>query len=165
MVNDDNLALNRLAFQFNPASFGTQTNRFAVVCRVYRTLGPYVTELPNETFQLHIGPPLAPGAFVRWRYDVKNPQVVLEERTEAYARRHQALRVSDGDHRPLLRPGGRQVRVRRVRGGRAQQGGRQLAQVTRQPPALPKGVDAPVTGSRARQPSGQGLGARLRYPG
>jgi hypothetical protein len=85
MLNDDNLALNRLTFQFNPASFGAQTNRFAVVCRVYRTLGPFVTELLNETFRLDIGPPLAPGAFVRWRYDVKNPQVALNASTEAYS--------------------------------------------------------------------------------
>jgi hypothetical protein len=85
MLNDDGPALDRLTVRFNPASFGAQTNRFAVVCRVYRTLGPFATELLNETVRLDIGPPLAPGAFVRWRYDVKNPQVALDDTTEAYS--------------------------------------------------------------------------------
>lgn len=76
-VNEDAVALNRLTFRFNPGSLGAQTNRFAVVCRVYRTLGPFMTELLNETLQLDIGPPSQPGAFVRWRYHVKNPQIAF----------------------------------------------------------------------------------------
>jgi hypothetical protein len=85
LVNDDALALNRLSFRFNPGSFGVQSNRFAVVCRVYRTLGPFSTELLNETFKLDIGPPVQPGAFVRWRYDVKNPQVSLDVQADEYS--------------------------------------------------------------------------------
>jgi len=84
LVNEDDVAFNRLSFRFNPGSFGVQSNRFAVVCRVYRTLGPFSTELLNETFKLDIGPPVQPGAFVRWRYDVKNPQISLNEQTEEY---------------------------------------------------------------------------------
>jgi hypothetical protein len=84
LVNEDDVAFNRLSFRFNPGSFHVQSNRFAVVCRVYRTLGPFVTELHNETFKLDIGPPIQPGAFMRWRYDVKNPQVKLEAATDQY---------------------------------------------------------------------------------
>jgi hypothetical protein len=85
LVNEDELAFNRLTFRFNPGSFHVQSNRFAVVCRVYRTLGPFVTELLNETFKLDIGPPVQPGAFMRWRYDVKNPQVKLDAVTDQYS--------------------------------------------------------------------------------
>jgi hypothetical protein len=85
LVNEDGLAFNRQLFRFNPGSFHVQSNRFAVVCRVYRTLGPFSTELLNETFKLDIGPPLQPGAFVRWRYDVKNPQVRLNGATDEYS--------------------------------------------------------------------------------
>ena len=85
LVNEDGLAFNRQSFRFNPGSFHVQSNRFAVVCRVYRTLGPFSTELLNETFKLDIGPPLQPGAFVRWRYDVKNPQVRLNGATDEYS--------------------------------------------------------------------------------
>jgi hypothetical protein len=85
LVNDDAAAFNRLSFRFNPGSFGVQSNRFAVVCRVYRTLGPFSTELLNETFKLDIGPPVQPGAFVRWRYDVKNPQIALDVQADEYS--------------------------------------------------------------------------------
>jgi hypothetical protein len=87
LLNDDGLALNRLSTEFAPASLGAQVNRFAVVCRVYRTLGPFMTELLNETVRLDIGAPLTPGAFVRWRYDVKNPEIALDETTDEYSYR------------------------------------------------------------------------------
>lgn len=85
LVNEDDVAFNRLSFRFNPGSFGVQSNRFAVVCRVYRTLGPFITELLNETFKLDIGPPIQPGAFVRWRYHVKNPQIAFNEKADEYS--------------------------------------------------------------------------------
>ena len=85
LVNEDDVAFNRLTFRFNPGSFGVQSNRFAVVCRVYRTLGPFITDLLNETLKLDIGPPIQPGAFVRWRYDVKNPQISLDLQTDEYS--------------------------------------------------------------------------------
>ncbi len=92
LVNEDDVAFNRLSFRFNPGSFHVQSNRFAVVCRVYRTLGPFVTELLNETFKLDIGPPVQPGAFVRWRYQVRNPQIAYDDRTDEYVYKGEAQR-------------------------------------------------------------------------
>jgi hypothetical protein len=75
LLNDDAAALNRSSFQFVPTLIGPGVTRFAVVCRVYRALGPFVTDLFNQTIRLTVGPPLPAGAFVRWTYQVKNPQL------------------------------------------------------------------------------------------
>jgi len=77
LLVDDAPARNRLVFDFVPALLGPQITRFAVGCRVYRPLGPFITDLFNQTVRLEVGPPLAPGAFIRWRYDVKNPQIAV----------------------------------------------------------------------------------------
>jgi hypothetical protein len=82
--NDDGPAAGRQRLEFVPAALGAQVQRFAVACRVYRALGPFAVELLNETIRLDLGAPPAPGAFVRWRYDVKNPQIALDETTEEY---------------------------------------------------------------------------------
>ncbi|HEY7249125.1 MAG TPA: hypothetical protein VIG37_01410 [Methylomirabilota bacterium] len=87
LLTDDGVAANRQRLVFAPAAVGPQVNRFAVGCRVYRALGPFATELLNETIRLQLGAPLAPGAFVRWRYDVKNPQIALDDVTDQYAYR------------------------------------------------------------------------------
>jgi hypothetical protein len=87
LLNDDAAALNRLSIEFAPAALGAQVNRFAVGCRAYRALGPFMTELLNETIRLEVGPPLPPGAFTRWRYDVKNPQIGFDGATETYSYR------------------------------------------------------------------------------
>ncbi len=78
LLNDDDTARNRRRLEFTPGALGSQVNRFAVVCRVYRALGPFATELLNETIRLEVGPFLPHGAFVRWRYDVKNPQIKFD---------------------------------------------------------------------------------------
>jgi len=74
LVNSDDLALNRLSFQFAPSSVGPGTTRFAVVCRVYRTRGPFIDELFDETIRMAVGSRLPHNAYVRWTYQVKNPQ-------------------------------------------------------------------------------------------
>jgi hypothetical protein len=75
LLNEDGTARNRLRFEFVPAALGPHVERLAVSCRVYRVLGPFTNELLNETIRLDVGPPLQAGAFVRWRYWVKNPQI------------------------------------------------------------------------------------------
>jgi hypothetical protein len=75
LLDQDGLAQNRRRFEFTPGALGSQTNRFAVVCRVFRVLGPFTTELLNETIRLEVGSFLPKGAFVRWHYYVKNPQI------------------------------------------------------------------------------------------
>jgi hypothetical protein len=87
LLTDDAYALNRLSIEFIPASLGAHVDRFAVVCRVYRALGPFATELLNQTIRLEVGPPLPPGAYVRWHYDVKNPVIALDGATDKYTYR------------------------------------------------------------------------------
>ena len=91
LLNDDAPALGRQRIEFSPSQLGPNLNRLAVGCRVYRVLGPFMTELVNETIRLEIGPPLSPGAFVRWRYDVKNPQIALDVATDQYSYRGDAV--------------------------------------------------------------------------
>jgi len=79
LLNDDAAAGGRLSLQFTPSSIGPGVTRFAVVCRVYRALGPFMTELLNQTIRLTVGPPLANGVFVKWTYQVKNPQFKFDD--------------------------------------------------------------------------------------
>lgn len=85
LLNEDAAAQNRRRFEFTPAAVGPQVERFAVVCRVYRVLGPFTTELLNETIRLTVGPVLPDGAFVRWRYYVKNPQIQYDIAAEHWS--------------------------------------------------------------------------------
>ena len=48
-------------------------------------LGPFTTDQLNETINLDVGPHLPPGAFIRWRYDVKNPQVKYNDAAEQWS--------------------------------------------------------------------------------
>ena len=84
LLNDDGPARNRLRLEFSPGGIGPQVDRFAVVCRVYRVLGPFTNELLNETIRLDVLAGLDDGAFVRWRYYVKNPQIKYDGRAEQW---------------------------------------------------------------------------------
>ena len=85
LLNEEGAAQNRRRLEFTPAALGSQVDRFAVVCRVFRVLGPFTTELFNETIRLEVGPFLPQGAFVRWRYDVKNPQIDYDGAAEHWS--------------------------------------------------------------------------------
>ena len=85
MLNAEGAAQNRRRLEFTPTALGSQVDRFAVVCRVFRVLGPFTTELFNETIRLEVGPFLPQGAFVRWRYDVKNPQIDYDGAAEQWS--------------------------------------------------------------------------------
>jgi len=84
LLNEDDVALNRLSFSFVPAGLGAITNRFVVICRIYRVLGPFATELLNETIRLHVGFPVEPGVYFRGPSVVLNPQIVYEDAFQAY---------------------------------------------------------------------------------
>jgi hypothetical protein len=79
LLNEDDVALNRSRFEFVPLVLGQDADRLAVVCRVYRALGPFTTELLNETIRLEIGPPRDNGAYVRWRSAAAPPQMHYDE--------------------------------------------------------------------------------------
>jgi hypothetical protein len=85
LLTDDGLARTRLTLEFLPAALPGQFDRLGVSCRVYRTLGLFVTDLLNETIRLDIGPTLHPGAFIRWRYDVKTPTITHDAVDNEYA--------------------------------------------------------------------------------
>ena len=82
LVNSDDVAFNRLSFQFIPSSVGPGSTRFAVICRVYRALGPFITDLFNDTIRMTVGPALPHNAYIRWTYQVKNPQFRLAGSTD-----------------------------------------------------------------------------------
>jgi hypothetical protein len=84
---EDGAAAGRDTFSFTPATVGPNLMRLGVDCRVYRPLGPDITDFVNEGIRLEIRPKLPPGAYVRWRYEVKNPQVVFDETTQTWAYR------------------------------------------------------------------------------
>ena len=85
LLNEDDVALNRLSFSFAPAVLDENSNRFAVICRVYRMLGPSATELLNQTIRLDVGLPLEPDTYVRWRYEVSNPQIAFDDEAKTYS--------------------------------------------------------------------------------
>lgn len=93
LVNDDAPAEGRLTLDFAPAAIGPATTRFGVTCRVYRTLGPEVTEFLNEGIQLDVHAPVPAGTYVRWRYDVKNPQVRFDQRSNSWGYGNPSERV------------------------------------------------------------------------
>lgn len=84
LVNEDAPARGRLRFEFTPAGVGPATTSFGITCRVYRPLGPAVIDFLDEGITLTVHPPVPPGTYVRWRYDVKNPQVRYDEQARAW---------------------------------------------------------------------------------
>jgi hypothetical protein len=82
--NEDGPADGRLTLEFVPALTGTGTTKFGISVRVYRTLGPEITEFLNEGIRLEVRAPNPPGTYVRWRYDVKNPQVRFDRDRDAW---------------------------------------------------------------------------------
>ena len=85
LVTQDDVAVGHENFAFVPEVVGPGLTQYAVVARLYRALGAEITELVNDSIHLVIGPPLAPGAFVRWYYDVKNPQVQYDDLNQVWA--------------------------------------------------------------------------------
>jgi hypothetical protein len=79
----DGPAAGRLRFEFSPAPF-TATD-FGVVARLYRQLGVAVSDLATESVNLRMRPALPPGAYVRWRWQGSNPQMVVDQSTDTWA--------------------------------------------------------------------------------
>ena len=95
LVTDDGAALGRDRFSFEPDSLAPGENEFGVGVRVYRAIGPQITDLLNDNQVLTIRGVATPGSYVRWYYDVKNPQVTFDKSVgewaylgEQVARRH-----------------------------------------------------------------------------
>ena len=84
LVNDDDVALNRETYDFVPASVGPGLSRLGIGCRVYRALGPDITDFLNDGITLEIRGPLQPRAYARWSYGVPTAQVQLDEPSDTY---------------------------------------------------------------------------------
>ena len=85
LLNEDDVAKGRETFTLSPTIAGQGQTQLGVAVRVYRTLGAQITDFLNDSLTLQIGGPLPPGAYVRWYYDVKNPQVVFDEKDQEWA--------------------------------------------------------------------------------
>jgi hypothetical protein len=89
LIDEDGPAAGRLRFEFSPAMFAAAGD-FRMVARLYRRLGPSVTELGIESLNVHMGAALPPGAYIRWRSQVKNPQITVDEATDTWSYRGEA---------------------------------------------------------------------------
>lgn len=89
LVDQDGTASGRLRFDFSPAAFPGATD-FGVIARLYRRLGPNVTELGTESVNVQVRGPLPAGAYVRWRSEVSNPQIAVDEAADTWTYRGEA---------------------------------------------------------------------------
>jgi hypothetical protein len=83
LADEDGTALGRLRLEFRPATFAGVTD-FGVTVRLYRQLGATVTELGTESLNVHMRGPLPQPAYVRWRSQVSNPQIRVDEATDTW---------------------------------------------------------------------------------
>jgi hypothetical protein len=84
LVDDDGAAAARLTREFRVADFGLVSPQLAIACQLYRRIGFEVTPVFSDGVRLAISPPLLPGALIRWRYQVLNPQVSFSERDQEW---------------------------------------------------------------------------------
>ena len=105
LQSDDGFAAGREAFAFAPDALLPGTSHLRVAVRVYRALGPSIIDFLNDGISLTITGPLAPGTFVRWRYEVKNMQVQFDGQANDWVytgdlvvKRHSRLHRTDARH-------------------------------------------------------------------
>jgi hypothetical protein len=80
LADADGPVSGRMQFEFTPAAASAAAD-FGVVARLYRQLGPAVTDLATQSVNLHMRPALAPGGYTRWRWQGSNPQVGVSATT------------------------------------------------------------------------------------
>jgi hypothetical protein len=80
--DSDGPADSRLTLEFSPAS--SPATRFQIQARIYRLTGQVATTIDTRSTQLEMRPALPGGAYVRWRWEGKNPQVKLHPQTETW---------------------------------------------------------------------------------
>lgn len=83
LADTDASAAGRLRFDFLPPA-PANASEFSISARLYRRLGPNVNELGTRTLNLRLRGPLPPGAYIRWRSEVSNPQITLDEATDTW---------------------------------------------------------------------------------
>ena len=107
LANDDGPAQGRdkIPFPFVADALLADASALLVTVRVYRTLGPTITDLFNDQITLEISGPLAPGTFTRWNYQDRNPQILFSKplqqwvyNGEAEVKRHSRIHRTDAKH-------------------------------------------------------------------
>jgi hypothetical protein len=83
LADEDAPAAARPRFDFSPAAFPGVTD-FGVTARLYRRIGTNVTELGIKSLNVHLRGPLPAQTYVRWRSEVSNPQISLNEATDTW---------------------------------------------------------------------------------
>jgi hypothetical protein len=79
LLSSDDTAAGRLLFTVTPTVDAPGQSEVTVSVRLYRALGAQITDLVNDNIKLTIRPaPAGKGAYVRWFYEVKNPQVSFD---------------------------------------------------------------------------------------
>jgi hypothetical protein len=86
LADVDGVASARDRFDFTPADHPAAAD-FGVTARLYRRLGPVVTELGIESITVRLRPSVPPGSYVRWRSEVANPQVALHAPSNSWVYR------------------------------------------------------------------------------
>lgn len=86
LVDEDGSAAGRLRFDFLPAGYAN-ASEFGIVARLYRRLGPNVTELGTTSLNVHMRGLLPPRAYIRWRSEVSNPQITVDESSDTWTYR------------------------------------------------------------------------------
>lgn len=84
LLDQDDVASGRGTLTFVPRDLGPDATALTVRCRVYRVLGAQITDLVNDSVALNIRGALPRGAYVRWHYGVKNPQVGFNSSSDAW---------------------------------------------------------------------------------
>lgn len=102
LLTDDGKAAGREQFTLSPAVVAPGSSPLGIGVRVYRALGAQLTDFLNDSITLNIRGPLPRGAYVRWYYDVKNPQVTFDDKNQSWAykgelrvKRHSNLHRTD----------------------------------------------------------------------
>lgn len=84
LLNQDDIAAGRDKLTMIPEQIGPGSPQLGVTVRVYRAIGAQITDFFNDSLVLDIRGPLAPGAYVRWYYDTKNPQVQFDDKNQVW---------------------------------------------------------------------------------
>lgn len=84
LFDEDDVAAGRQTYTLVPEVVAPQASSLDVACHVYRAIGSEITETLSDHISLEVGPPLPSGAYVRWRYDVKNPQLQFDQTNQVW---------------------------------------------------------------------------------
>lgn len=85
LVDDDrSVGGRRPRLELTPSASPTVAD-LLVVARVYRSLGTRVTDVATQSLNVHLREALPPAAYLRWRSQVRNPQIKLDPVSDTWS--------------------------------------------------------------------------------